>query len=102
MGLREDAITAAETAETDRVDAALAVLADKLAPASVASAEVIAQLSLRVIVQIDDVYLAVKDPDPEDPSAELVALVNDDQGWTYIAKVTSLVDLGQQLIKLGD
>ena len=63
MGLREDALAAAEAARLERIDSARAQLAAVLAPSDVASLTVAAELPAQVVFTDGTICLAVADVD---------------------------------------
>lgn len=100
MGLREDALEAAEAARDARVTAARAVLAGRLAPANVAPLSV-ADATAQIVVFTDgaDLFLAVRDQ----LQPPVVSRVIGSTGcWTNRGDVASLEGLGLLLATEGE
>ncbi|GAW50622.1 MULTISPECIES: hypothetical protein [unclassified Nocardioides] len=94
MGLREQAIEAAEAAREQRAAAARTVLASTLTPADVSALEVAAQTpELVVFTDGADLFLAVGDR----TSPPRLSLVTNQGGWTRRGDVDSLTTLGRLL-----
>lgn len=94
--LREAALAALADTRAQRISVARGRLEAALAPASVADLEVVAETAQFVVFSDGaDVCLAVHD------DGLAVHLVRDDDGWTSLGKVESLVDLGVLLAAQG-
>lgn len=99
MGLREDALAAAEAARAARVDTARARLAAVLAPADVTELQV-AHLDDTVVVFTDDAEVCLSVAAAGNPP--VVRLVHgQDTDWTVRGPVSSLAELGT-LLPAGD
>lgn len=94
MGLREDAIAAAEAARQTRISQARAALGQVLDPGTVDDLSVAAELATQVVFTDGTMHLAVD-------AAGKVSLVRNNDGWTRIAAVTSLSELGYLLTLTG-
>lgn len=101
MGLKEDALAAAQAAEAERlagiaaaratrIAAARTALGTVLAPTSVDGLEVVDELPTQVVFCGDEVCLAVRDGGV----SSTVTLVRDSGGWTRVGEVRSLAELG--------
>lgn len=101
MTLRDAAIAAYEDSQNSQAEDARIVLADVLAPYDAVTLEVAhsetdqaAGWSL-VIFTDGDVHLAVRTRSNDVAEVSLVADPEDAQGWTRLAEVTSLAQLGE-------
>lgn len=95
MGLREDALAAAEAAQEQRQTVARSVLAARLTPAEVSGLTVETTTSDLVIFTDGTLRLAVRDK--SEPQAVFLVEPDDAGGWTRLGDVPNLPALGSIL-----
>lgn len=98
MSLRSDAVAAYQASEADKTAearAALGVVLSPFDPKGLTVADVVTNGFTLFVFTDKDVFLAVRSAD----TGWAVFLVADDAGWTVLATITSLAQLGKVLPK---